>query len=70
MREKPILAEELRECHDKCQELFDIAWELNNDENTRTVFTQKVTSYMSEVQQTLNYCRHLEYLLAKNGIKT
>lgn len=66
MREKPSLAEELRECYDKCQELFDIAWKLNDDENTRTVFTQKVTSYMGEVQQTLGYCKHLVHIIEKD----
>lgn len=52
---KKVLEKELKDCYDKCQELFDIAWKLNDDENTRTVFTQKVTSYMGEVQQTLAY---------------
>lgn len=37
----------------KCNELFGIAWELNKDENTRTAFTQKVTTYMPDVMQTL-----------------
>ena len=49
-----ILAE-LREEYNKCNELFDIAYGLNNNENTRTAFTQKVTSYMSEVMQTLGF---------------
>lgn len=39
----------------KCNELFDIAWELNQNENTRTAFTQKVTTYMPDVMQTLLY---------------
>lgn len=46
---------ELREEYDKCNELFDIAYELNSDENTRTAFTQKVTTYMSELLQTFGY---------------
>ena len=63
------LTDELSDCYDKCQELFDIAWKLNDDDNTRNMFTLKTTSYMSDVMQTLGYCRHLAYLLAKNNIK-
>ena len=46
---------ELREEYDKCNELFNIAYGLNDNENTRTSFTQKVTSYMSGVMQTLGF---------------
>lgn len=46
---------ELREEYDKCNELFDIAYELNSNENTRTAFTQKVTTYMPNVIQTISY---------------
>ena len=49
------ILEELREEYHKCDELFNIAYGLNDNENTRTSFTQKVTSYMSEVMQTLGF---------------
>lgn len=49
------ILEELREEYDKCNDLFNIAYELNSNENTRTAFSQKVTSYMSEVMQTLGF---------------
>lgn len=46
---------ELKEDYDKCNELFDIAFELNMNENTRTTFTQKVTSYMADTMQTISF---------------
>ena len=46
---------ELREEYSKCNDLFNIAYELNSNENTRTAFSQKVTSYMIEVMQTLGF---------------
>ena len=46
---------ELREEYHKCDELFNIAYGLNSDENIRTIFSQKVTSYMSDVMQTLGF---------------
>ena len=49
-----ILAE-LREEYNKCNELFDIAYGLNNNENTRTAFSQKITTYMPDVMQTLGF---------------
>lgn len=49
------ILEELREEYNKCNELFNIAYGLNSNENTRTAFPQKVTSYMSEVMQTLGF---------------
>lgn len=49
------LSTELKNEYNKCEELFNIAWELNDDENTRTAFTQRVTSYMPEVMQTLGF---------------
>ena len=49
------ILEELREEYHKCDELFNIAYELNGSDYTRTAFTQKVTSYMSEVMQTLDF---------------
>lgn len=49
-----ILAE-LREQYAKCDELFNIAYSLNDNENTRTAFTQKVTSYVSAMMQTFGF---------------
>lgn len=49
------ILEELREEYHKCNDLFNIAYDLNSNENTRTAFTQKVTSYISEVMQTLGF---------------
>ena len=49
------ILEELREEYYKCDELFNIAYELNGSDYTRTAFTQKVTSYISEVMQTLGF---------------
>ena len=49
------ILEELREEYSKCNDLFNIAYELNSNENTRTAFSQKVTSYMIEVMQTLSF---------------
>ena len=49
------ILEELREEYHKCDELFNIAYELNGSDYTRTAFMQKVTSYMSEVMQTLGF---------------
>lgn len=47
--------EGLREEYSKCNDLFNIAYELNSNENTKTVFSQKVTSYMSELMQALSF---------------
>ena len=47
------ILQELREEYRKCDELFNIAWKLNDDEYTRTAFSQKVTTYMPNVMQTL-----------------
>lgn len=49
------ILEELKEEYHKCDELFNIAYELNGSDYTRTTFSQKVTSYMSEVIQTLGF---------------
>ena len=46
---------ELKEDYDKCNELFDIAFKLNMNENTRTTFTQKVASYMADIMQTISF---------------
>lgn len=50
---KEDLNNELRDACCKCADLHNIAWRLNDNENTRTVFTQKVVTYMGEVIQTL-----------------
>ena len=47
--------DELRDGLSKCNELFDIAYDLNNNENTRTAFSQKTTTYMADVIQTLSF---------------
>ena len=44
------LITELKDEYNKCEELFNIAWKLNDDENTRTAFTQRVTTYIPEVK--------------------
>lgn len=46
---------ELKEDYDKCNELFDIGFKLNMNENTRTTFTQKVVSYMADIMQTISF---------------
>ena len=51
---KEIL-DELRDGLNKCDELFNIAYELNNNENTRTGFSQKTTTYIPDVMQTLSF---------------
>ena len=55
MRKRIEVIKELKENYNKCNELFDIAFELNMNENTRTAFTQKTTSYMVNVLQTTNF---------------
>ena len=55
MNKRTEVIEELKENYNKCNELFDIAFKLNMDENTRTTFTQKVTSYMVDVMQTTSF---------------
>lgn len=47
--------DELRDGLSKCNELFNIAYDLNNDENARTAFSQKTTTYMPDVIQTLGF---------------
>lgn len=54
MKYEEIL-EELKEEYNKCNELFNIAYELNNNQNTRTAFSQKVTTYMPDLMQTLSF---------------
>lgn len=55
MDKRTEVIKELNENYNKCNELFDIAFKLNMDENTRTTFTQKVTSYMADVMQTTSF---------------
>lgn len=50
-----VILEELKDSYNKCSELFDIAFELNQNENTRTAFTKKVTTYMPDLIQTLSF---------------
>lgn len=47
--------DELRDGLNKCEELFNIVYELNNNKNTRTEFSQKATTYMPDVIQTLSF---------------
>lgn len=47
--------DKLRDGLNKCNELFNIGYELNNNENTRTEFSQKTTTYMPDVIQTLSF---------------
>lgn len=49
------ILEELKDSYEKCSELFDIAFELNHSENSRTAFTKKVTTYMPDLIQTLGF---------------
>lgn len=49
------LSTELKNEYNKCEELFNIAWKLNDNKYTRTPFTQMVTTYISEVMQTLGF---------------
>ena len=46
---------ELREEYDKCNDLFLVAYNLNNNKYTKTVFTSTVTSFMTEIMQTLSF---------------
>lgn len=46
---------ELMDAHNHCSELFHIAYKLNGDEDTRTAFSQKTTTYMPCVLQTLSF---------------
>lgn len=55
MTKRTEVIKDLKEDYNKCNELFDIAFKLNMNENTRTEFTQKVTSYMADVLQTISF---------------
>lgn len=46
---------ELRERINKCNELFDMAYRLNSNENTKTALSQKVTTYIPDIMQTLSF---------------
>ena len=46
---------ELREEYYKCNDLFLVAYNLNNNKYTKTEFTSTVTSFMTEVMQTLGF---------------
>ena len=54
MIDKRVLDELIVE-QQQCNELFDIAFKFNENENTRTELSQKVTSYMCDLIQTLNF---------------
>lgn len=54
MMNKEILDELIVE-QQQCNELFDIAFKFNGNENTRTELSQKVTSYMCDLIQTLSF---------------
>ena len=49
------ILQELREEYDKCNDLFLVAYNLNNNKYTKTVFTSTVTSFMTEIMQTLGF---------------
>ena len=55
MIKREEVIKDLKEDYNKCNELFDIAFKLNMNENTRTIFTQKVTSYMADTMQTISF---------------
>ena len=54
MNKQEVLTE-LKEAYNECNSLFDAAYTLNQSTFTRTEFTRKVTSTMSEVAQTIGY---------------
>ena len=49
------ILQELREEYDKCNDLFLVAYNLNNNKYTKTMFTSTVTSFMTEIMQTLGF---------------
>lgn len=51
------LAVELNDAISQLYELFNIAYNLNQSENTRTAFSQKTTTYIGGVLQTLQYIK-------------
>lgn len=55
MTKRIEVIKDLKEDYNKCNELFDIAFKLNMNESTRTIFTQKVTSYMADTMQTISF---------------
>ena len=57
---------ELKEDYNKCNELFDIAFKLNNNENTSTAFSQKVTTYMADIMQTVSFLIEQLEILEEN----
>ena len=54
MNKQEVLTE-LKKAYNECNSLFDMAFALNKTAFTRTEFTRKVTSTMSEVVQTIGY---------------
>ena len=55
MNNKEEVLKELKEAYNVCNSLFDEAFILNRSAFTRTEFTRKVTSTMSEVVQSIGY---------------
>lgn len=51
------IKQDIDSCILHCQELFDIAWELNDSDETRTELTKKITTYMPDVMQMLGFFR-------------
>ena len=49
------ILEKLREVYNKCNALLGIAYQINSNENTRTAFSQKTTTYMPDIMQTLSF---------------
>lgn len=65
---KEIISELGEEYH-QGDELLNIAWKINDDENTRTAFSMKVTDYLYDVIETLDYLiREFEKLKIEEDI--
>lgn len=52
-RKKKGEIEEIDDAISKIHELFDIAWEYNQSEESRTELSQKCTTYLTDVWQTI-----------------
>ena len=62
------LSTELKDEYNKCEELFNIAWKLNDNKYTRTAFTKMVTTYMPEVMQTIGFLYDITNDLSNKNI--
>ena len=49
------LKEEIKQVNNMLKELFDEAWKCNNNNEQRTDFTKKCTTYIPRIQQTFGY---------------